>query len=187
MKRKHCRPYVLRAIEITGGSADWRDERSPTWDGRMWHFARVKNEGDLLHEVAHWIIAPAAARLLENFGLGTDPDDGPFTPVDLGPFLADSVEMRRNLATLAERAPDTAIAIVREKTDREEALAAVVTIVLLRIAGLAWAKRVREGEYFAVGRDRPEIFWGYVRELSARGIDLDDPLAPFARTKESAA
>lgn len=189
MKPTRVRTFVHHAIAITGGVAEWRGVRAPTWDGKIWHFARLKNEADILHEIAHWIVSPAAARALPNYGLGTDPDDGPFTMQNLRPFL-DAAGIGEAVRTLGRLAPDRLLELLDEKADREEELATVVTLILLRNAGLPWADRVRRmyGRLFETGGDEAAAkFWGLVAELGKRGVDLVNPLAPFERAKAGAA
>ncbi len=185
---------------------EWNDPRPPTYDGRRWHLARLTSETDILHEVAHWIVAPASARERPNYGLGTDPDGGPKVLADALSYVpeGDQAAAADVIAKYAERDPHGVIALFEAKSSREEELASVVTVILLRLAGLPWAATMRRvfGKLVDVSararlmhhaglaniatalereaaEDGAARFWGFVTELSARGVDLSDPLRPF--------
>lgn len=195
MKLRDLRPYTRRAIELTHGRVDQVADRDvPTWDGKTLHIGRLKQESHVLHEVGHWIVAPEWRRALPNYGLGKDPDGGPVTVL----WPLSSLEWAKDLVEEVGLSTDDLPAVLadpknlaftylydlaRHRTDRDETLAAVVTLVMTRLAGLPWAAEMRrvfgkllvDPSGFGV-----ETFWEYCFRLTAFGVDLMDPLAPFA-------
>jgi hypothetical protein len=144
--------YTINAVLSTHGLIDERppDRDRPTWDGRSLLIQRLPNEEHVLHEVAHWLIAWPWYRPLPNYGLGPDPDGGPSADV---------------------------CTVGQEEADTQEALAAILTVSLMRHAGLDWetAFHQRLGRW-GYGPDSI-LFWGhYLRLLRLRSIDLQDPI-----------
>ena len=55
-----------------------------SWDGRA---VRTRSEASvLIHEVAHWLIAPPDRRALPDFGLGAGPETGRIAEGERGPL-----------------------------------------------------------------------------------------------------
>lgn len=183
-------PYTRQAVELTHRRCDGTNTTAPTWDGTALHIARIHEEQNVIHEVAHWIIASPEDRLRVNYGLGTDPDEGPFTPpkwVTTPELLLDLVSSRgvSNLRQLAgNMTAEDLMHLSDARTNHEESLAALVTIILLRIAGLPWAAKMKR-TMAKLDRYATEAFWFDLHELSARGINLDDPLQPFRAAEPS--
>jgi hypothetical protein len=48
----------------------------PVWDGHQIYAGVIEKPSDLAHEIAHWVLATPEQRVLENFGLGRDWQDG---------------------------------------------------------------------------------------------------------------
>jgi hypothetical protein len=198
VKLKDISRYTLRAIALTHDRVDHANLVAPTWDGTTLHIGRLKNEGHVLHEVAHWIVAPPARRSLPNYGLGRDPDGGPLTL----PYPLASLDEMSSLfaevglstdglaALLAPGLKSPAIEFLHElsdsRTNHEEALTSIVTVILMRCAGIAWAAEMHR--VFGTLVSRPDgsgmtSFWAGCAELAGeRGVDLMDPLAPFRST-----
>jgi len=66
-----------------------------SWDGK---FLRTRSEASVLvHEIAHWQLAPADRRLLPDFGLGAGPETGRVTEADAVRRVTDSVKEREEL------------------------------------------------------------------------------------------
>lgn len=182
MKIRQLSPFTRDAIARTVVHVEDRQRQAPTFDGRVLHIARIQNEGHVLHELAHWVCSKAHHRELPNYGLGPDPDGGPFTEIfhtsDARTGRVDP-EVLAYLARLVNEDAERFREIIQQSLSYQEELASVVTIVLMRRAGLPWAKEMRR-VFGRVG----ERFWGLVAELAERGVDLDDPLAPHrARTE----
>jgi hypothetical protein len=99
---REVRPIVRRAVELTGGRAEFKDRRAPVWDGKVWHFARVRAEIHVIHEIAHWLALPQG-RAFPNYGLGRDPDGGPLTGyeaiTELFPTMRSSMTRRARRRT----------------------------------------------------------------------------------------
>lgn len=170
---------------------EWKNERAPVWDGARWHLARVKTNEHAIHEIAHWIVATNEARALPNYGLGTDPDDGPRTEPDLLAYVSDAhdrEEAARTLIELYENDPRSFLRLYEAKLAREEELAAVVTVLLLRNGGMPWAAMMRK-TFMKPGVDPAAMsnkFWGLVRDCAMRGVYLENPLGPYELTSKSA-
>jgi hypothetical protein len=145
--------FTRDAIARTHGPVDDRDERQPTWNGRMLFIARLTEEAHVLHEVAHWIVAEKKERLAANYGLGTDPDGGPITG-PWGPFTY---------------------------TEHKEVEATLVTQHLLRLAGLpyGYGADTRVLPWFE-GSDIDRA-WLIVSDLLERGIAAADPLRGLSK------
>jgi hypothetical protein len=148
-------PYTKRALSLTGKRIDDADRRAPTWCGYRWHLARLATEEQVLHEVAHWLVATPAQRVLQNYGLGIDPYGGPL--------------VRRYLHG--------------ESRDRLESVASFLTRHLLRCAApgrargaIHLASRPTSGRITEASVSPP---WACVAHLAALGIDLADPLRRF--------
>jgi len=66
-----------------------------SWDGRA---IRSRSEASvLIHEVAHWLIAPPARRGLLDFGLGAGPETGRVADADAARCVADSEKEEEEL------------------------------------------------------------------------------------------
>lgn len=170
--------YTRRAIDLTAHRVEDRDTTSPTWDGRTLHVARLTREDHVLHEVAHWLVAPAHLRTAPNYGCGTDPDTGGpqvdvlagagdldaydlahMTPAAAAQALAREVDSRNRIATIYERH------------------ASLVTVVLMRQAGLPWLDAARK--HWLRDADTVLLAWETVSTLQAFGVDVQQPLQPF--------
>jgi hypothetical protein len=173
---KEMRPIVRRAVELTGGRAEFRDRHAPTWDGKSWHFARLRAEVHVVHEIAHWLALPQC-RHLPNYGLGRDPDGGPRTPPEaclvIMPGLAKLVATKvgdEDYMTATEVAE-----MIRSTLSWEEEVATVLSIRLLVETGFsAW-----KGEANRTHLLNPANWWKlfFVKEiLEERGVDFYDPL-----------
>lgn len=178
MKVRQLSAFTRDAIARTLVHVEDRNRTAPTFDGRVLHIARIKREDHVLHEVAHWLCSKEEHRALENYGLGTDPDDGPQTNV----FHVTDMEAGRVEPTVVEYMRDLVLhdpekfrAVIQASLSFQEEIASVVSIILMRRAGLPWAKEMRR----VFGKATEERFWGFVVELTKRGVDLVDPLAPF--------
>ena len=160
---------MRRAVELTGGRAEFRDREAPTWDGRCWHLWRIRSEMHVLHEVAHWLALPDC-RHMPNYGLGKDPDGGPVTP----PTALDRLltEGRTVLKTLDR---DALVAIALAQLSWEEEVASVLSIRLLYLAGFSgWlgeAKRVHLHD----ARNEWKL-WSIAELLKERGVDFENPI-----------
>jgi hypothetical protein len=148
-------PYTKRALSLTGKRVDDSDSSAPAWSGYRWHLARLSTAEQVLHEVAHWLVATPAQRVLQNYGLGIDPYGGPL--------------VRRYLHG--------------ESGDRLESVASFLTRHLLRCAaprrargGSHLASQPTSGR---VTEARVSPPWACVAHLAALGIDLADPLRRF--------
>lgn len=187
MKIRDLSPYTRDAIARTVVHVDDRNRHAPTFDGRVLHIARIRQEGHVLHEIAHWICCHKTEhRALPNYGLGTDPDGGPETEIfHIADARAGRVEpsVMRTMAFLVADDPEAFRRLVAHSLSYQEELAAVVSVILLRRAGLPWAKEMRR-IFFKQGAD--DRFWGFLKELTSRGVDLDDPLAPHRARTEAA-
>lgn len=178
MKVRQLSTFTRDAIARTIVHVEDRNRTAPTFDGRVLHIARIKREDHVLHEVAHWICSKAEHRELENYGLGTDPDGGPETTIfqitDLraGRVSADVAEWLREVSG---NEPEKFRALIQASLSYQEELASVVSLILMRRSGLPWAKEMRR----VFGKATDERFWGFVVELTSRGVDLADPLSPF--------
>lgn len=193
MKVKSLSPYTREAIARTLGSVEGRNRSAPTWDGSVLHIARLRVEWHVLHEVAHWICSKPEHRRLPNYGLGTDRDGGPKTQLfledDLKSGRADAVA--KELYALVKTAPDLLLSILKEKLSREEEVAALVSIVLTRLQGGPWKMEINRVYKVHEWPERAEAlaarFWDLLDEAASRGIDIEDPLRPFAgRARRSA-
>lgn len=71
--------FTIDALAHTHGAVEEWDAISPTWDGKILHIARLPGEADVLHEIAHWIVADKDDRKKPNYACGQDPDGGPVT------------------------------------------------------------------------------------------------------------
>lgn len=207
MRLRDLHPYTRQAIALTHRSVDQSNFTAPTWDGTTLHIGRLEQEGHVLHEVAHWIVAPPPRRTMPNYGLGKDPDGGEATV----PYPLASIQETARLVADAglstegiEAYIDAGIAagpkspeflflheLAAARTGHEESLAAIVTIVLMRLAGIAWAAEMRR--VFGKLAKRPDgfgvtTFWEGCAELvGERGVDLMDPLGPFRATGSAVA
>jgi hypothetical protein len=148
-------PYTKRALSLTGKRVDDSDRCAPTWSGDRWHLARLTTEEQVLHEVAHWLVATPAHRVLRNYGLGIDPYGGPL--------------VHRYLQG--------------ESGDRLESVASFLTRHLLRCAaprrvrGSIHVASQPASARVAEAHVAPP--WACVAHLAALGIDLADPLRRF--------
>lgn len=179
MKVRQLSAFTRDAIARTLVHVEDRNRTAPTFDGRVLHIARIKREDHVLHEVAHWLCSKTEHRALEN-GLGTDPDDGPHTTVfHVADMQAGRVEpaVVEYMRDLVVSDPEKFRALIEGSLSYQEELASVVSIILMRRAGLPWAKEMRR----VFGKATEERFWGFLVELTKRGVDLVDPLAPFER------
>lgn len=79
--------------------ADETPQASFSWDGQA---VRTKTEtAVLLHEIAHWQIAPEDRRTLPDFGLGAGPETGRVAEADAARCVDDATkEEEENLASL---------------------------------------------------------------------------------------
>jgi hypothetical protein len=148
-------PYTKRALSLTGKRVDDADWCAPTWTGQRWHLARLATEEQVLHEVAHWLVATPAHRVLQNYGLGIDPYGGPL--------------VRRYLQG--------------GSGDRLESVASFLTRHLLRCASprrargaIHLASQPTSGQTTEARVSPP---WACMAHLAAMGIDLADPLRRF--------
>ena len=155
MKLVDLSPYTQRALSLTSGRVDDADRSAPTWSGHCWHFARLITEEQVLHEVAHWLVATPAHRVLRNYGLGIDPYGGPL--------------VHRYLQG--------------ESGDRLENVASFLTRHLLRCAALRRAQGsihvVSQPASARITEAHVAPPWACVAHLAALGIDLADPLRRF--------
>jgi hypothetical protein len=76
--------------------------------------------------------------------------------------------------------------VMRDKAlEHEETLSSIVTIRLMCLAGIAWAARFKKtfagllDPYRELLSDKPFPFWDWLHELTQRGVDVHNPLAPF--------
>jgi hypothetical protein len=193
VKFRELSPWVADAVTRTHGLWDNSDRGDiPSWDGKTLHLGRLTCEANVIHEVGHYIVAPARHRVLPNYGLRRDPDGGPstdsfiVTDMKSGVYPVDVLRMMRDLARTA---PDRFMQIIDAKEALEEALASFVTVRLLAQGGLPWAAEMRKvfgklltaDPYAAEMGNGMERFWAYFAEMEKRGIDPHDPLASFAR------
>lgn len=168
---KEMRPIVRRAVEVTGGRAEFKDRRAPVWDGKGWHFARIRSEMHVVHEVAHWLANPLG-RPFPNYSLGKDPDGGPVTTYDgmdiMFPWL------RRFLAEEKVGTED-AVALIQRELSWEEEITSVLSIRMLYLFGFSgWL-----GEAKRIHLLEPAYHWKtfqIVDLLAERGVDFLDPL-----------
>ncbi|MFT5485598.1 MAG: hypothetical protein ACI9JL_001706 [Paracoccaceae bacterium] len=66
-----------------------------SWDG---HAIRTRSEASvLIHEVAHWLIAPPDRRALADFGLGAGPETGHAAQADAARCATDAVKEHEEL------------------------------------------------------------------------------------------
>lgn len=66
-----------------------------SWDG---HAIRARSEASvLIHEVAHWLIAPPERRALPDFGLGAGPETGRVAEADAARCVAQDVKEEEEL------------------------------------------------------------------------------------------
>ena len=66
-----------------------------SWDGRA---VRTRSEASvLIHEVAHWLIAPPDRRVLPDFGLGAGPETGRIAEADAARRVSDAVKEEEEL------------------------------------------------------------------------------------------
>ena len=193
MKVRALSRYTRDAIARTLGHVEDKNRRAPTWDGKTLHVRRIAKEAHVLHEVAHWLASKPHHRALPNYGLGGDPDGGPKTKTfHLADIEAGRVDEGVALAlhNLAVQAPEDLYALYKAGLNHQEELASVVTIVLLRLAGLDWESAMRDVfgdlQYPKVVSAGLNHFWSLIHELAARGVDLEDPVRPFARRKAAA-
>jgi hypothetical protein len=148
MKWQELSNFARRAILVTlGGCVCSKNDSSPTWDGNALFLDRMPSETHVLHEVAHWLLAPECRRWMPNYGIGRDPDGGPDTPIYGG--------------------------MTSEEVDLEEGMAATLTIVLVRLAGGDWYNEMRRS--FLPEDER--MLWSYVYHITLRGIDVYNPLS----------
>ncbi|HEY2512750.1 MAG TPA: hypothetical protein VGI39_17910 [Polyangiaceae bacterium] len=190
MKLRALHAYTKAAIAATIGRVDESGKRSaPTFDGETLHIGRLKREDHVLHEIAHWLCAAPEHRALPNYGLGTDPDGGPETEY----FLIDDIrngripqEAGQAMRVLLETDREAFLDILKEKLSREEELASVVSIILMRLAGLNWRKEMaRVFKPERTDEKHQARFWEFVGELARRGVDLADPIRPFRYAKRA--
>ena len=155
MKFADLSPYTKRALSLTGKRVDDADRSAPTWSGDRWYLARLRTEEQVLHEVAHWLVATPAQRVLQNYGLGIDPYGGPM--------------VRRWLQG--------------DSGDRLESVASFLTRHLLRCAAPRRARgAIQLVSQPASGRMTEAPVsppWACVAHLAALRIDLADPLRRF--------
>ncbi len=88
------RADAIALLQAFGLKVDELDTNSPTWDGRVLHIARITTTGNLLHELAHFLVAAKRRQRLPNWGLGMDPDKGPRVPCVLSDEQAQHEEVR---------------------------------------------------------------------------------------------
>jgi hypothetical protein len=165
-------PLVRRAVELTGGRAEFKNRHAPTWDGRSWHFARVRSEMHVVHEVAHWLAQPKC-RDLPNYGLGKDPDGGPST----GYGMIERTWDRKALREIFDDLPNDAdrIAFLKRQNDWEEEIATVLSVFLMRMCGFSgWLGEAKRTHLLEPGNEWKALL---IAELLAeRGVDLYDPI-----------
>lgn len=128
-----------------------------SWDGRA---IRARSEASvLIHEIAHWLVAPPARRLLPDFGLGAGPETGRVAEADAVRCVDDATK------------------------EKEELSASLLGILFEAELGLPAILAFIEQNWLEAW-DRPaaaELFRGTVRRLSAKGlIDADGRPAPAA-------
>lgn len=155
MKFADLGPYAKRALSLTGKRVDDADCNAPTWSGDRWHLARLTTEEQVLHEVAHWLVATPAHRVLRNYGLGIDPYGGPL--------------VHRYLHG--------------EAGDRLESVASFLTRHLMRCVAPRRARGsmhvVSQPASGRITEARVSPPWACVAHLAALGIDLANPLRRF--------
>ena len=91
-------PFTKRLL--VGVKVEDQDPEPPTWDGSMLHIRRIKWEPWILHERAHYLIATPRLRKLPNYGLGKDPDNGPWTTCVVWNERASAAESDASLLTI---------------------------------------------------------------------------------------
>ena len=65
-----------------------------SWDGRA---VRTRSEASvLIHEVAHWLIAPPDRRALPDFGLGAGPETGRIAEANAARCVDDAVREKKS-------------------------------------------------------------------------------------------
>jgi hypothetical protein len=62
------------------------------WDGKSIATGVKRNATDILHDLAHWLVAPPSRRKIEDFGLGRGPDSGGDARRIVGDEWADNEE-----------------------------------------------------------------------------------------------
>lgn len=174
---REVRPIVRAAVEATGGRAEFKDRHAPTWDGRCWHFARVRAEVHVVHEVAHWLAFPEGRRF-ENYGLGRDPDGGPRTGMHAVEILFP--ELPRLLAETDDDgrkaiSEDDAFALIRNSLSWEEEVATVLSCRLLVDLGYTAWKGEANRTHLLDMRNWWKI-WTIAELLKERGVDVYDPI-----------
>lgn len=148
MTRAELSAFTLDALARTHVRVDDRARSDvPTWDGRTLWLGNIAEEGDVLHEVAHWIVAEREDRRRANYGLGPGFDDEIDFPARHPKVFCDWAETE----------------------------SAVVTHRLLYLAGLPWDQNDHGVTPWSRG-EHAETFWTAVFFLSVRGIDAADPL-----------
>lgn len=173
---RDVRPAVRRALESTGAQVDFRNRHAPTWDGRMWHFARLRAETHAVHELAHWMALPQC-RHMPNYGLGKDPDGGPRTiPEALNLIAPTALES----AAKAQDAGDdelwtTLKVLLQGELSWEEEIATVLSIRMLHILGIAHWKGEAMRCHLLDPKNEWKV-WAAAEILAERGVDVYDPL-----------
>jgi hypothetical protein len=166
---KEIRPAIRRAVEMTGGRAEFKDRHAPTWDGKTWHFYRTRSELHVVHEVAHWLALPQA-RHLPNYGLGKDPDGGPRTGFDAIPILFPNLGR-----VLQDMTNEEGVDMLRRELSWEEEVATVLSIRLLYLLGVSGWKGEANRTHLLDERNHWKVFL-IVEILKDRGVSFDDPI-----------
>lgn len=159
MKIKHLSPWFHDTARLLKLRLDDKDRRSPVYpgDGRLC-IARLKKPSHVVHEFAHFVGAYSFRRRAPNYGLGTDPDNGPKTTY--------SDELDQASADLCEE------------------LCTFLTFMLLAEADLPWRREAPTEQWCdprteAQAEDQQARIELATHYFKARGIDIYDPLAHF--------
>lgn len=84
---------LVRALGIP--AIDEAPAAAFSWDGRA---IRIRSEASVLvHEVAHWLVAPPERRALPDFGLGAGPETGRVAEADAARCVSQDVREREEL------------------------------------------------------------------------------------------
>lgn len=133
-----------------------------SWDGTS---IRTRSEACvLIHEIAHWLIAPPARRVLPDFGLGAGPETGRVAEADAARCVTDT------------------------EKEREELLASLLGILWEAALGQPAIHAFVEQNWLEAW-DRPaaaDQFCRTVEELVARGL-IDTAGVPYAGKAATAA
>lgn len=110
--RPGCIPSSIASLAWHLGIPLSSRKTGSTWNGKDLSTALAGNDSDIVHDIAHWLVAPPSRRRCPDYGLGPDPNRSDVTHARL-------------LVS-----PDHAL--------REEELASALGVLLERALGMDW-------------------------------------------------